>query len=40
MLDAFSLIIAVLYDKYKNNNICLDAMFGTETAAAPFWEEV
>ena len=39
MLDAFFFkIIAVLYDKYKDNNICLDAMFGTETTAAPFWE--
>ncbi len=38
-LDAFFFkIIAVLYDKYKDNNICLDSMFGTETSSAPYWE--
>ena len=39
MLDEFFFkILAVLHDKYKDNNICLDAMYGQKTTAAPKWD--
>ncbi|MDW8848618.1 hypothetical protein SD960_00835 [Flavobacterium sp. MMLR14_040] len=39
MLDEFFFkILAVLHDKYKDNNICLDAMYGQKTSTAPKWD--
>lgn len=39
MLDAFFFkVLEVLHEKYKDNNICLDAMHGGETTAPPKWE--
>lgn len=39
MLDAFFFkILAVLHDKYKDNNICLDSMCGQKTDSAPKWD--
>ncbi|KQX15315.1 hypothetical protein [Flavobacterium sp. Root420] len=38
MLDEFFFkILSVLHDKYKDNNICLDAMYGQKTTVAPKW---
>jgi hypothetical protein len=38
MLDEFFFkILAVLHDKYKDNNICLDAMYGQKTSSPPKW---
>jgi hypothetical protein len=38
MLDEFFFkILAVLHDKYKDNNICLDAMCGQKSAFPPKW---
>lgn len=37
-LDAFFFkILAVLHDRYKDNNTCLDALCGEKTTAAPQW---
>ncbi|PBJ15868.1 hypothetical protein [Flavobacterium sp. ACN6] len=39
MLDEFFFkILAVLHEKYKDNNICLDAMYGQKTSTAPKWD--
>ena len=39
MLDEFFFkILVVLHDKYKDNNICLDAMYGQKTSTAPKWD--
>jgi hypothetical protein len=39
MLDEFFFkILAVLHDKYKDNNICLDAMCGQKSAFPPKWD--
>lgn len=39
MLDQFFFkILAVLHDKYKDDNVCLDAMYGQKTSAPPKWE--
>jgi len=39
MLDEFFFkILAVLHGKYKDNNICLDAMYGQKTSTAPKWD--
>lgn len=39
MLDQFFFkILAVLHDKYKDNNVCLDAMYGQKTSAPPKWD--
>lgn len=39
LLDAFFFkILAVLHDKYKDNNICLDAMYGQKTSTPPKWD--
>lgn len=39
MLDEFFFkILAVLHDKYKDNNICLDDMYGQKTSTAPKWD--
>jgi hypothetical protein len=39
MLDEFFFkILAVLHDKYKDNNVCLDAMYGQKTTVAPKWD--
>ena len=38
-LDAFFFkILAVLHDKYKDNNVCLDAMYGQKTSTPPQWD--
>jgi hypothetical protein len=38
-LDAFFFkILAVLHDKYKDDNICLDSMCGQKTDSAPKWD--
>ena len=38
MLDEFFFkILSVLHGKYKDNNICLDAMYGQKTTVAPKW---
>jgi hypothetical protein len=38
MLDEFFFkILAVLHDTYKDNNICLDAMYGQKTSSPPKW---
>lgn len=38
LLDEFFFkILAVLHDKYKDNNICLDAMYGQKTSSPPKW---
>jgi len=38
MLDEFFFkILAVLHDKYKDNNVCLDAMYGQKTNLPPKW---
>ncbi|QOG01307.1 hypothetical protein [Flavobacterium sp. MDT1-60] len=39
MLDEFFFkILSVLHDKYKDNNICLDAMYGQKITVAPKWD--
>lgn len=39
MLDTFFFkILAVLHDKYKSNNICLDSMCGQKTSLPPKWD--
>ena len=39
MLDEFFFkILAVLHAKYKDNNICLDAMYGQKTSTPPKWD--
>ena len=38
MLDEFFFkILAVLQDKYKDNNVCLDSMYGKKTSSPPKW---
>jgi hypothetical protein len=38
MLDAFFFkILAVLHDKYKDDNTCIDRMYGEKTSAPPKW---
>lgn len=36
--DFFFKILAVLHDMYKDNNICLDAMYGQKTSSPPSWD--
>lgn len=39
MLDEFFFkILALLHDKYKDNNICLDSMYGQKTSSPPKWD--
>ncbi|OXA82101.1 hypothetical protein SAMN05444397_101859 [Flavobacterium aquidurense] len=39
MLDEFFFkILSVLHETYKDNNICLDAMYGQKTTVAPKWD--
>ncbi len=39
LLDKFFFkILAVLHDKYKDNNICVDAMHGGKTTLPPKWD--
>lgn len=39
MLDAFFFkILAVLHEKYKDDNTCIDAMYGGKAKAAPKWD--
>jgi hypothetical protein len=39
MLDEFFFkILTVLHDKYKDNNICLDSMYGQKTSSPPKWD--
>jgi hypothetical protein len=39
LLDEFFFkILAILHDMYKDNNICLDAMYGQKTSAPPKWD--
>ncbi|MEO6176922.1 MAG: hypothetical protein ABIP27_17345 [Flavobacterium circumlabens] len=39
LLDEFFFkILAVLHNKYKDNNICLDAMYGQKTSSPPKWD--
>lgn len=39
MLDEFFFkILEVLHHKYKENNICLDAMYGQKTNFPPKWD--
>ncbi|MFV8342023.1 hypothetical protein [Flavobacterium sp. XS2P39] len=39
MLDQFFFkILAVLHDKYKDNNVCLDSMYGQKTSSPPKWD--
>ena len=39
MLDAFFFkILDVLHDKYKDNNVCLDSMYGQKTSSPPKWD--
>jgi hypothetical protein len=39
MLDEFFFkILAVLHDRYKDNNICLDSMYGQKTSSPPRWD--
>jgi hypothetical protein len=39
MLDAFFFkILAVLHEKYKDNNVCLDSMCGQKTNLPPKWD--
>ena len=38
LLDEFFFkILAVLHDKYKDNNVCLDSMSGRKTSSPPKW---
>ncbi|WP_264537473.1 hypothetical protein [Flavobacterium sp. N1736] len=36
--EFFFKILAVLHEKYKDNNICLDAMCGQKTSSPPKWD--
>ena len=39
MLDAFFFkILAVLHEKYKDNNVCIDSMCGKKTETPPQWD--
>jgi hypothetical protein len=39
MLDQFFFkILDVLHNKYKENNICLDSMYGQKTSSTPKWD--
>ncbi|WP_428229549.1 hypothetical protein [Flavobacterium sp.] len=39
MLDQFFFkILTVLHDKYKDDNVCLDAMYGQKTSSPPQWD--
>lgn len=39
LLDEFFFkILAVLHNKYKDNNVCLDAMYGQKTSSPPQWD--
>jgi len=39
MLDEFFFkILAVLHDKYKDDNSCIDAMYGQKTSSPPKWD--
>jgi len=39
LLDEFFFkILAVLHDKYKDNNVCLDAMCGQKMSSPPTWD--
>ncbi|HKX87147.1 MAG TPA: hypothetical protein VJL37_10770 [Flavobacterium sp.] len=39
MLDQFFFkILAVLHDKYKDNNVCLDSMYGQKASFPPKWD--
>jgi hypothetical protein len=39
MLDQFFFkILAVLHDKYKENNVCLDSMYGQKASFPPKWD--
>lgn len=39
MLDEFFFkILAVLHNKYKDNNVCLDSMYGQKTSSPPKWD--
>lgn len=39
LLDAFFFkILAVLHEKYKDNNICVDAMCGQKSSFPPKWD--
>ena len=39
MLEEFFFkILAVLHDKYKDHNVCLNAMYGKEMSNPPIWE--
>jgi hypothetical protein len=39
MLDEFFFkILAVLQDKYKNDNLCIDSMYGQKTTSPPKWD--
>jgi hypothetical protein len=39
LLDAFFFkILAVLHDRYKDDNTCIDAMYGEKTTAPPAWD--
>ena len=38
MLDEFFFkVLSVLHDKYKDENTCIDAMYGEKTSAPPQW---
>ncbi|MEO7975528.1 hypothetical protein [Flavobacterium sp.] len=36
--DFFFKILAVLHNKYKDNNVCLDSMYGQKTSSPPKWD--
>ncbi|QDW21520.1 hypothetical protein [Flavobacterium sp. KBS0721] len=36
--EFFFKILAVLHDMYKDNNICLDSMYGQKTSSPPQWD--
>lgn len=36
--EFFFKILAVLHDMYKDNNICLDSMYGQKTSVPPQWD--
>ncbi|MNR32336.1 hypothetical protein D3C85_1499120 [compost metagenome] len=39
LLDEFFFkILGVLHDKYKDNNVCLDSMYGQKTSCPPKWD--
>jgi hypothetical protein len=35
--EFFFKILEVLHDKYKDNNVCIDAMCGEKTSSPPKW---